>query len=186
MLATCEAVGEIDKATAPAFSADLRDAIDRSDEAIVSVDCSGVTFRHFESLSGAIHEGKQASRSRVGDHRSRRQRPDRLAKRWCDTAKFKLGHYAEPRTRTHNCSRHKSASVEYRSTDMAGVPVSRDRRIADERGAENPSRKAFSMVLGDAPSVVGRDEDYRLFRGRSRLHHIGSVAIADFGKSGTR
>jgi hypothetical protein len=28
--------------------------------------------------------------------------------------------------------------------------------------------------------------DYRLFRGRGRLHHIGSVGIADFGKSGTR
>ena len=38
------AVGEIDTATAPSFSADLHDTIDGSDEAFVSVDCSGVTF----------------------------------------------------------------------------------------------------------------------------------------------
>ena len=36
--------GEIDAATAPAFKADLHEAIDGSDEAFVSVDCSGVTF----------------------------------------------------------------------------------------------------------------------------------------------
>jgi anti-anti-sigma factor len=40
----CKALGEIDTATAPAFSADLRDAIDGSDGAVVCVDCSGVTF----------------------------------------------------------------------------------------------------------------------------------------------
>ena len=44
MLGTCRALGEIDTATAAAFGADLRDAIDSSDEAFVSVDCSGVTF----------------------------------------------------------------------------------------------------------------------------------------------
>ena len=38
------ALGEIDTATAPAFNADLHDTIDGSDEAFVSVDCSGVTF----------------------------------------------------------------------------------------------------------------------------------------------
>ncbi len=44
MQGVCKALGEIDAATAPAFSADIRDAIDGSDEAVVSVDCSGVTF----------------------------------------------------------------------------------------------------------------------------------------------
>src|SRR5712691_9197837 len=44
MLGTCMALGEIDTATAPAFNADLHDTIDDSDEAFVSVDCSGVTF----------------------------------------------------------------------------------------------------------------------------------------------
>ena len=44
MLGTCTATGDIDMATAPSFSADLHDAIDRSDESLVSVDCSGVTF----------------------------------------------------------------------------------------------------------------------------------------------
>jgi anti-anti-sigma regulatory factor len=44
MLGTCTAFGEIDRATASAFNADLHDAIDSSDEAFVSVDCSGVTF----------------------------------------------------------------------------------------------------------------------------------------------
>jgi len=44
MLGTRRLFGEIDIATAPAFNTDLRDAIDNSDEALVSVDCSGVTF----------------------------------------------------------------------------------------------------------------------------------------------
>jgi anti-anti-sigma factor len=44
MPGTCMAIGEIDTATASAFDADLRDAIDSSDEAHISVDCSGVTF----------------------------------------------------------------------------------------------------------------------------------------------
>jgi anti-anti-sigma factor len=38
------ALGDIDRATAPAFGADLRAAIDSSDNGDVSVDCSGVTF----------------------------------------------------------------------------------------------------------------------------------------------
>jgi anti-anti-sigma factor len=44
MLATCKALGEIDTATAPSFNADLHDVIDNADEAIVNVDCSGLTF----------------------------------------------------------------------------------------------------------------------------------------------
>jgi anti-anti-sigma factor len=44
MLGTCKALGDIDFATAPAFYADLHDAIDTSDEALVSVDCSDMTF----------------------------------------------------------------------------------------------------------------------------------------------
>jgi hypothetical protein len=35
-----------DGATGPAFTATLRNAIDSSDEVLVSVDCSGVTFNH--------------------------------------------------------------------------------------------------------------------------------------------
>ena len=44
MPATCWALGEIDVATAPAFGVDLRHTIDGGDEALVTVDCSGVTF----------------------------------------------------------------------------------------------------------------------------------------------
>lgn len=44
MLGIFKTIGEIDLATAPAFNADLHDAIDCSDEALVVVDCSGVTF----------------------------------------------------------------------------------------------------------------------------------------------
>jgi anti-anti-sigma factor len=44
MLGTCQAVGDIGFATTPALSADLHDAIDASDEALVSVDCSDMTF----------------------------------------------------------------------------------------------------------------------------------------------
>ncbi len=44
MLGTCIALGEIDRSTVASFHAHLRDAIDTSDEAVVGIDCSGVTF----------------------------------------------------------------------------------------------------------------------------------------------
>lgn len=44
VLRTCRAAGDIDMATAGAFYTDLHDTIDNSDEAFVSVDCSGATF----------------------------------------------------------------------------------------------------------------------------------------------
>ena len=44
MLGTYEAIGGIDSTTAVAFNADLHETIDDSDEAFISVDCSGVTF----------------------------------------------------------------------------------------------------------------------------------------------
>ena len=44
MLGTCTAIGDIDWASASAFGAQIYDTIDNSDEALVSVDCSGVTF----------------------------------------------------------------------------------------------------------------------------------------------
>ena len=44
MLATCKALGDIDRATAPSFSAELHDVIDNADEAFVNVDCSGLPF----------------------------------------------------------------------------------------------------------------------------------------------
>jgi anti-anti-sigma factor len=45
MLGTCEAVGNLDAETGPAFSAVLRDFIDNWDQSpFISVDCSGVTY----------------------------------------------------------------------------------------------------------------------------------------------
>jgi anti-anti-sigma factor len=44
MAGTFWALGEIDLATAPAFEADLCRTIDDCDEAVITVDCSGVTF----------------------------------------------------------------------------------------------------------------------------------------------
>jgi anti-anti-sigma factor len=44
MPGTCRALGEIDRANAAAFGVVLRDAVDCSDEAFVSVDCSGLAF----------------------------------------------------------------------------------------------------------------------------------------------
>ncbi len=44
MRGTCKALGEIDTAAAPSFDADLHDAIDNASEALVNVDCSGLTF----------------------------------------------------------------------------------------------------------------------------------------------
>jgi anti-anti-sigma factor len=44
MLGTCTAVGDIDRTTARAFGAQIYDTIDHSDDELLSVDCSGVTF----------------------------------------------------------------------------------------------------------------------------------------------
>jgi anti-anti-sigma factor len=44
MFGTYRPDGEIDLATAQSFDAELRDAIDGADEALVVVDCSRVTF----------------------------------------------------------------------------------------------------------------------------------------------
>jgi anti-anti-sigma factor len=44
MLGIITATGDLDTTTAPAFNANLHDAIDNSDEAFVSVDCSAITF----------------------------------------------------------------------------------------------------------------------------------------------
>jgi len=44
MFGTCRPGGDIDIATAQSFDAELRDAIDSADEALVVVDCSRVTF----------------------------------------------------------------------------------------------------------------------------------------------
>ena len=44
MLGTFRAGGEIDLATAPALRTGIRAAIDVSDETLVAVECSGVTF----------------------------------------------------------------------------------------------------------------------------------------------
>ena len=44
MQGTCKPLGDIDRWTCATFDVDLRDAIDDTDEALVIVDCSGVTF----------------------------------------------------------------------------------------------------------------------------------------------
>lgn len=44
MLGVCSATGEIDMASAPALGLQIYAYIDRSEEAVVSIDCSGVTF----------------------------------------------------------------------------------------------------------------------------------------------
>ena len=44
MLGTCTSIGDTDRASAAAFGAQIYEMIDDSDEALVSVDCSGVTF----------------------------------------------------------------------------------------------------------------------------------------------
>jgi anti-anti-sigma factor len=63
MLGTYAANGEIDMETAPAFAIDLRKCIESSDETLVSVDCSGVTFMDsagYHALLGATrHAARQ-------------------------------------------------------------------------------------------------------------------------------
>jgi anti-anti-sigma factor len=62
MLGTYEAIGEIDLLTAPALSAGLHDAIDRSDDALVAVDCSGVTFMDSSGYEVLVDATEYAAR----------------------------------------------------------------------------------------------------------------------------
>jgi anti-anti-sigma factor len=58
MLTVCKATRDIDLATAAVFEAHLHQAIDNSDEAFVSVDCSDVTFMDsaaYHALVNATH-----------------------------------------------------------------------------------------------------------------------------------
>ena len=59
MLGACKAVGEIDLSTASPFNIVLRDAIDSSEEALVSVDCSALTFMDLAGLPRARRSDPQ-------------------------------------------------------------------------------------------------------------------------------
>jgi anti-anti-sigma factor len=62
MLRVCNAIGDIDSATAPHFIADLRRVIDNSDEAFVSVDCSDVTFMDSAGYHALVNATRYAAR----------------------------------------------------------------------------------------------------------------------------
>jgi len=62
MLGTCKAIGDIDATTGPAFSAALRDSIDRSDQTLVIVDCSGVTFMDPTGYHALVDATRYAAR----------------------------------------------------------------------------------------------------------------------------
>ena len=62
MLGICIARGDIDRATAPDFSAALRGAIDASDEPAVSVDCSSVTFMDSAGYHAIVDATEYAAR----------------------------------------------------------------------------------------------------------------------------
>ncbi len=62
MQGTYRAIGDIDFSNAPALSADLRDTIDGSDEEIVSVDCSGVTFMDSAAFHALVEVTEYAVR----------------------------------------------------------------------------------------------------------------------------
>lgn len=57
MFGTCEPPGEVDVASAPAFVASMRAAIDAAEHAAVFIDCSAVTFMD----SAAFHALVDAS-----------------------------------------------------------------------------------------------------------------------------
>jgi anti-anti-sigma factor len=68
MQGTCKPLGDIDRSTAATFDIHLRDAIDNSDETLVSVDCSGVTFMDsagYRALVGATEYAVRRGRTLV-------------------------------------------------------------------------------------------------------------------------
>ncbi len=62
MLGACKAVGEIDLATAPAFNLELHETIDAADEALVSVDCSALTFVDLAGYHVLVNATEYAAR----------------------------------------------------------------------------------------------------------------------------
>jgi anti-anti-sigma factor len=62
MPGTCKAIGDIDGVSGQAFSAALRDTIDSSDEMLVSVDCSGVTFMDPAGYHALVDATRYAAR----------------------------------------------------------------------------------------------------------------------------
>jgi anti-anti-sigma factor len=62
MPGSCKAIGDIDGATGPAFSAALRGTIDNSDQTLVSVDCSGVTFMDPAGYHALVDATRYAAR----------------------------------------------------------------------------------------------------------------------------
>ena len=64
MAGTYWALGEIDFATASTFDADLRRTIDGCDDAVVAVDCSGVTFMGTAGFRVLVEATEYAARKR--------------------------------------------------------------------------------------------------------------------------
>ncbi len=62
VLEESNALGDIDRTTAPAFTVALRDAIDNSDAPIVSVDCSTVTFMNSAGYHALVDATRYAAR----------------------------------------------------------------------------------------------------------------------------
>ena len=62
MPGTFNALGEIDLFTAPGLSSGLHEAIDRSDDAIMAVDCSGVTFMDSSGYEVLVDATEYAAR----------------------------------------------------------------------------------------------------------------------------
>ena len=69
MLGTGTTIGDIDGVTGPAFAAVVRDVVDRSDETLLSVDCSGVTFMDPVGYHVLVEATRYAARhrARAGD-----------------------------------------------------------------------------------------------------------------------
>jgi anti-anti-sigma factor len=62
MLGTYRVIGEIDLATAPGLTAGLRETIDTSREALVSVDCSGMAFMDSSGFHALVDATAYAGR----------------------------------------------------------------------------------------------------------------------------
>jgi anti-anti-sigma factor len=63
MLGTCAAIGDIDMATVPALTLDLRRAIDNAAETMVGLDCSRVTFMDSAGYHALVDATAYADRS---------------------------------------------------------------------------------------------------------------------------
>lgn len=162
MFGTYRPDGEIDIATAQSFDAELRDAIDRADEALVVVDCSRVTFMD----AAAYHVLARATQHAV-------QRGHTLVIRRMSPSCERLVRLCDPDRQLHVDSR---SCAGLKSVDSSRAEGWISSTIVDLCGAGSEPRvrrSAPRVVIAGCPGAGKGTQGIRLAR-RLGVQHLST------------